>query len=88
LKRSIIVILSAENGLHARPATKFVEAALKFDSDISISKDGVIVNGKSVVEILSLAAEQGARLVVTASGKDSKEALKALETLIENGFKD
>jgi phosphocarrier protein len=65
-----------------------VEAALKFDSDISISKDGVIVNGKSVVEILTLAAEQGARLVVTASGKDSKEALKALETLIENGFKD
>ena len=82
----IVVVLTHENGLHARPATKLVEAAGKFVSDISIAKDGYVVNGKSVIEILTLAAEQGAHLTITAKGKDAAEAVKALAQLIEGGF--
>jgi len=88
LEKSVKIALASENGLHARPATKFVEAALKFTSDISIAKDGVVVNGKSIIEILTLAAEQGAKLIITASGSDAQEAVEALTKLVKNGFKD
>ena len=88
MKKSAKVTLSSENGLHARPATKFVETALKFSSDISIAKDGVVVNGKSIIEILTLAAEQGTQLIITASGSDAEEAIETLIKLVKKGFKD
>lgn len=87
MKKSKTVVLPNENGLHARPATRFVETASKFASDITISKDGVTVDGKSVIEILTLAAEQGAPLVIAASGQDADKALEALVELVENGLK-
>ncbi len=79
-------MLSHENGLHARPATKLVETAGKFASEIFIAKDGIVVDGKSVIEILTLAAEQGAHLTITAKGEDAEKALKALVELIRSGF--
>jgi phosphotransferase system HPr (HPr) family protein len=88
LEKAVKVVLPAENGLHARPATKFVETALKFSSEISITKDGIVANGKSVIEILTLAAEQGAHLLIRATGADAEEAAKTLAELVENGFKD
>ena len=80
------VKLVNENGLHARPATRFVETASKFASDITIAKDGQEANGKSVIEILTLGASVGTLLTITAVGKDAEEAVKALCNLIKNRF--
>ena len=88
MKKSIEVILPTENGLHARPATKFVEAASRYTSEITVAKDSMVVDGKSVIEILTLAAEQGTRLVITAEGEDAEEAVETLARLVESGFKD
>lgn len=87
MKKSKTVILPNENGLHARPATRFVETAGKFTSEVTISKDGMVVDGKSVIEILTLAAEQGTHLTVTATGEDADKALETLVKLVENGLK-
>jgi phosphotransferase system HPr (HPr) family protein len=88
LKKSIEVVLPTENGLHARPATKFVETAGRYSCDITISKDGMVVNGKSVIEILTLAAEQGAHLVICGEGEDADKAVEALSRLVQSGFQD
>lgn len=80
------VKLVNENGLHARPATRFVETATKFASDITVTKDGQEVNGKSVIEILTLGASAGTFLTITAVGKDAQEAVKALCNLIKKRF--
>ena len=74
--------------MHARPATKFVETASRFSSNITITRDDMVVNGKSVIEILTLAAEQGSRLVITAEGEDEEEAAEALVKLVEKSFQD
>ena len=73
-------------GLHARPAAVFVQTATKFKSNITVEKDGKIVNAKSILGVLSLGAEQGAVITITAEGEDEKEVLKTFEELIENKF--
>lgn len=88
MKKSVEVILPTENGLHARPATKFVETASRYASEITIAKDSMVVDGKSVIEILTLAAEHGTHLVIAAEGDDAQEAVEALARLVESGFKD
>jgi phosphocarrier protein HPr len=70
-------------GLHARPASLFVKTAAQFESDIKIEKDGVEVNGKSIMGVMMLAAEQGSEITIRADGPDEKEAMKALMDLIE-----
>jgi phosphocarrier protein HPr len=70
-------------GLHARPASLFVKTAAQFESDIRIEKDGVEVNGKSIMGVMMLAAEQGSTVIIKADGKDEKEAIEALIQLIE-----
>ncbi len=77
-----------ELGLHARPAGVFVKLATKFKSDISVSKDGADVNGKSIMGVMTLAAECGSLLTVRAEGVDAEEAIAALERLVANGFSD
>ncbi len=77
-----------ELGLHARPAGVFVKLATKFKSDISVSKDGADVNGKSIMGVMTLAAECGSLLTVRAEGVDAEEAIAALERLVANGFTD
>ena len=86
LKKSARVVLASKNGLHARPATKFVEIANKFASNITVDKDGNTADGKSVIEILTLAAEHGSLLVISAEGKDAAQAVKVLSALVRNGF--
>jgi phosphotransferase system HPr (HPr) family protein len=73
------------NGLHLRPATAFAELARRFQSKVTVSKDGRGVDGKlSPLELLLLVVEQGNELVVEASGPDAHEALAALVQLLED----
>jgi phosphocarrier protein HPr len=72
--------------LHARAAAKFVHLSNRFASSVKIEKDGNQVDGKSILGILTLAAVQGSKITLVVSGKDQKEALKALVSLIENRF--
>lgn len=73
-------------GLHARAAAKFVKIANRFESSVKIEKDGVVIDGKSMLGILTLAAVQGTKIKLSASGKDEKALLEALVKLIENKF--
>jgi phosphocarrier protein len=69
-------------GLHARPAALFVQVANKFDSEVTVLKDGVEVNGKSIMGILTLAAEKDSIITITISGRDAEAALLELERVI------
>jgi phosphocarrier protein len=73
-------------GIHARPAAKFAKAANDFESTIRVMKDGLEVNGKSIMGIMMLAAAQGNVIQVEAEGPDDKQALRALGDLIESKF--
>ncbi len=73
-------------GLHARAAALLVKTANRFVSEISLEKDGLAVNGKSIMGILMLAASKGTRITLKAEGKDEGEAMEALGKLIENKF--
>ncbi len=77
-----------ELGLHARPAAEFVKLASKFKSEIRVRRDDMTVNGKSIMGVMTLAAEQGSELVITANGVDAEEAVKALVALVESGFRE
>ncbi len=73
-------------GLHARAAALLVKTANHFVSEITLDKDGLEVNGKSIMGILMLAASKGSRITLKVDGKDSAEAIQALGALIENKF--
>lgn len=75
-------------GLHARPAAELVKLAGGFKSEIHVEKDGLRVNGKSIMGVLMLAAEQGSTLRFTASGPDAEDALNALTDLVGRGFQE
>jgi phosphocarrier protein len=75
-------------GMHARPAAALVQLAGSFQSEIHVEKDGLRVNGKSIMGVLMLAAEQGSKLRFTASGPDAEDALKALTGLVRKGFEE
>ncbi|MEO0019285.1 MAG: HPr family phosphocarrier protein [candidate division WOR-3 bacterium] len=66
-------------GLHARPAAEFVKIAERFKSKVRLSKDGIWVNGKSILAILSLAAEKGSLVTLEVTGEDEEEAFRALK---------
>lgn len=73
-------------GLHARPAADFVKLASKFHADVWVSKGELEVNAKSIMGVLTLAAECGATLTVRADGVDAEDAVEALVELVSNGF--
>lgn len=73
-------------GLHARAAAQFVQTANKFSSDITLLKDEIEVNGKSIMGILLLAAPQGTELAVIVEGLDEQRAMDVIAALIEDGF--
>ena len=75
-------IIQNEQGLHARPAAIFVQIANKYESDIVVKKGRQEVNGKSIMGLLTLAAEKGAKLHIKVNGPDAKEAIEELEKLI------
>jgi phosphocarrier protein HPr len=80
------VTIVNKNGLHARPAAEIVKLAAKYQSEITIVRDDLEVNGKSIMGVMMLAAEQGASIVVRANGPDAAEAVGAIEELVARGF--
>ena len=80
------VTIANKNGLHARPAAEIVKTAAKFKSDITLVRDDLEVNGKSIMGVMMLAAECGSTLTLRAEGPDADQALDALSTLIGNRF--
>ena len=73
-------------GLHARAAAKFVNLASAFTSEVSLSRNGHTVNGKSIMGVMMLAAAKGVSLVLTADGSDEALALQQLEQLVAERF--
>ncbi len=69
-------------GLHARPASLFVKIANKFESEVNVRKDGETVNGKSIMGLLTLAANQGSHLEIEVSGPDAEAAMRELEDFL------
>ncbi|HEY73802.1 MAG: HPr family phosphocarrier protein [Chloroflexi bacterium] len=82
----ITLTIHHKAGLHARPAASFVQTALQFKSDIKVTHDEREANGKSILKVLTLGANQGAVITIRAEGEDAEAALAALEALIENNF--
>jgi phosphocarrier protein len=80
------VLIENKNGLHARPAAEIVKLAAKFNSEITIVKDDLDVNGKSIMGVMMLAAEHGSSITLRAEGPDADQALEALADLVHNRF--
>jgi phosphocarrier protein HPr len=83
--RRQITILNAK-GLHMRPATRFVALAAKFQSEVRVVGNGKDVDGKSILDMTTLAAECGSQLEIRASGTDAEDAVSALTALVEAQF--
>ena len=79
-------VITHGDGLHLRPASRFVHVASRFRAEIFVRRDDVEVNGKSIMGLLMLTAEPGANIVVRAEGPDEDEALAALQKLVEGNF--
>ncbi|MEK6689590.1 MAG: HPr family phosphocarrier protein [Gemmatimonadota bacterium] len=79
-------IIGNSLGLHARPAAQFVRLASSFAAEVIVGKDGVEINGKSIMGVMMLSAECGARLLIRATGPDEAEAVVALTDLVQGGF--
>ncbi len=73
-------------GLHARPAAAFVKLANRFRAQISVVKDGMMVNGKSIMGVMTLAAECGSELTIRADGDDAEVAVESLAALVQRQF--
>ena len=85
-KRTVTVI--HRQGLHARPAALFVQLAKRFTSTVTVRKGRKIVDGKSIMGLLTLAANQGARISITADGPDAADALEQLIALVTRPLSD
>ncbi len=84
VERSVQIL--NKNGLHARPAAEIVKTAAKFQSEITLVRDGTEVNAKSIMGVMMLAAECGSTLLLRAEGADADAALGAIDALIKNKF--
>jgi len=73
-------------GLHARAAVRLVKLAERFEAEVAVGKDGHVVNGKSIMAVMTLAAEQWSHIEVTTRGPDAAEALEAIRTLVDARF--
>jgi phosphocarrier protein HPr len=82
--RSVEVINAL--GLHARAAARFVHLATRFNSQIRVSRDSKVMDGKSIMGILLLAAARGTTLTISADGPDEMSAVDSLVQLVESGF--
>lgn len=73
-------------GLHARPAMTFVDAASMFKSEVKVTKGDTSVDGKSIMQMMMLAAGKGSELEIEATGPDAEAACEALKRLVDGGF--
>ena len=86
LKRKLKIL--NPQGLHARPASLFVKIANKFESDVTVKKGSEAVNGKSIMGLMTLAANQGSELELEISGEDAEQAMKELTEFLLNDKDD
>lgn len=82
------VVICNELGLHARAAARFVQLATRFESHIRVARDTKVMDGKSILGILLLAASRGTTLTISAEGADEDRAVAALVRLVESGFEE
>lgn len=75
-------------GVHARAAALLVQTVNKFSAQVTFSKDGQIADGRSIMGVLTLAASQGSKVQVEASGEDAEQAIRAIERLIDRRFNE
>lgn len=75
-------------GLHARPAMTFVDLACTFQAAVRVAKDDAEVDGKSIMEMMMLAASKGSVLRITTEGPDARQAADALKKLVDSGFEE
>lgn len=80
------VIIKNKLGLHARAAGKFVSIASRYSADIQIAYQSKMINGKSILAVMLLAAHQGTELTLIAEGEDAEDALESLAQLIDDKF--
>src|SRR5687767_1546093 len=83
---TIKVTVSNRQGIHARPAHAIATLASRFKANIEIVRDSTVADGKSILAIMTLAAQQGTLLLLRASGEDAADAVQAVERLIASGF--
>ena len=86
MKAERSVRIANRNGIHARPAAEIVKVAAKFRSEVTLIRDDLEVNGKSIMGVMMLAAEYGSKLDIRASGEDADAAVEAIATCIANKF--
>ena len=84
IKKSVKIVNKL--GLHARPSAMLVTTTGHFKSEVFLTKESLRVNGKSIMGVMMLAAEQGAELLIEVDGPDEEEAMEAIVKLIESGF--
>jgi phosphocarrier protein HPr len=84
--QEVTLVVRHKVGLHARPAALFVQTAKKFKSAVKVGKDNTEVDAKSILLILTLAVNHGSTITIKADGEDEREAVKALQTLVESNF--
>ena len=80
------LLIRNQLGLHARACALFVKTSSKFRSEVLVSRDDLEVNGKSIMGVMMLAAEEGATITVRATGPDESEAADAIQALVEGKF--
>jgi phosphotransferase system HPr (HPr) family protein len=87
-ERRATLVIRNRLGLHARAAALLVQTASRFDADVTVSKDGQVVSGRSIMGIMMLGAEQGSSIEVTSRGPQAEEALEAIRALVEARFEE
>ncbi|MBO4731477.1 MAG: HPr family phosphocarrier protein [Spirochaetaceae bacterium] len=83
-----IVIVKNRAGIHARPAALIAQTANKFSSEVLIEKDNTVINAKSIMGVITMAAGYQTALTIRAEGSDAEAAVNALEALFENKFEE
>ena len=82
------IVVQNQVGLHARPATFFIQKSNEFKSSIWVEKDERRVNAKSLLGVLSLGITKGTEITIIADGSDEKDVIDALENLVESNFSE
>ena len=80
------VTILNRKGLHTRPAALLVKTAARFQSELTLAKDGFEITGKSIIGVMTLAAEQGSQLTIRVEGPDEEEAAAAIVAIFERKF--
>lgn len=80
------IVIKNRSGLHTRPAAAVVKAASKFKADVQLIRDGFAINAKSIIGVMTLAAEQGSALTLQIDGADEESAMEEIFNLFDSGF--